>query len=1060
MNNYGVGNISVSNNATITATAAGTTVPGTTSSQYGIGAFNYGSGKITVATGYGSLINSGSTGINVSNQATVIAAGAASTVTVVTLGAINSGVNNNNSGGAPSGIQAGFNPGLAGVFNASVWGDVLVSANGNITAAAGDGINAYNYGNGGVTVNLGSSVNIQALTSATSATGKAPYGIGASVYGPGDIAVTMASGDVITSGSSGINAVNLATSIDVSAAALITVYSVGTIHSQSILTNSGAQPSGIAAGFFGGVSATSNLSVNGRVIVNNDANIVADAGVGINAYHYGNGDITVNDASGTIVSGAQYGIEAHAEATGSTGNIAISVYSGATINSTTSYGIFAFSKGSGNISIITSSGDIINAGSAGINATNEATSIDATANSSILVTAAGTVNSGTGLTGTGNPPAGIIAGYLGGTAIPSNFPLTTLNGDVDVNSTANIVAAAGDGIRAYTYGIGDVTVTDLAGSITALGGSSPTSGFGVGISANNYGSGNISISTAAGNVINSGSSGIAAVNKAPSSGAFIVPAASVISVLSSATIFSGTILTGAGDAPAGILASYNPNAANVADDNVHGNILVDDYGSITAAAGTDGIRGENYGTGSVTITAEAGALISGGRYGVSVISHDGGNVSVTNYATASGTTAAVNAITTSTGTAVIDNYGHLVGGINAYNATVTNELSADWSVNGTSAFSGVSVLFNMGSIDSVGSSLISGLSSLVNTGAIEALSGSLEVTAAMTGAGVVNIYGATVQFDAASDAHVKFVTSQSGKLVLADASHFSGTVAGFDSGDILDLKGIAPASVSISAIGSLHISYGTGAFNLVGAYSASDFSILSDGAGGTEITWNHHAPAIVTDQISVVNNANGTMTVLGLQLSDTDANASTEAFTLSATTGGAGSGSTVTPSVGGGSLTAINGILAAGAVYDPGAASLATDKITLTVADGFGATDTVNLVFDRAGAPPNTALQGTSGRDIIFASNGADVLTGGGGPDQFVFASTSAGPSVQHTIVDFVVGLDRLDVRQFAGLTATSGPSETQQGSDTLITLGSHDTILLKNVNAATLHASDFLFHV
>ncbi|WP_456765740.1 Ig-like domain-containing protein [Bradyrhizobium sp. USDA 3650] len=609
--NYGVGNISVSNNASITATAAGITTPGTTSSQYGMAAFNYGSGKITVTTGYGSVINSGSSGINVSNQATAIAAAAASTVTVVALGSINSGGNNNNSGSAPSGIQAGYNPGLAGVFNANVWGDVLVNANSNIAAAAGDGINAYNYGNGGVTVNLGSNVNIQALTSATSATGKAPYGISASVYGPGDIAVTTASGDVITSGSSGISATNLATSIDVSAAALITIYAQGLIHSQSTLTNSGAQPSGIAAGFFGGTNATVNLNVNGRVIVNNDANIVANAGVGINAYHYGNGDITVNDASGTSVTGAQYGIEAHAEATGSTGNIAVNVYSGATITSGTSYGIFAFTKGSGNISIITSSGGVINAGSVGINATNEATSIDATANSSIVVTAAGTINSGTGLTGTGNPPAGVIAGYLGGTAIPASFPLTTLYGDVTVNNTANIVAAAGDGIRAYTFGIGDVTVNDLAGSITALGGSSPTNGFGAGVSANNYGSGNISISTAVGNVINSGSSGIAAINKAPSSGSFVVPSTSMISILSYASISSGSIPTAAGDAPAGILASYNPNVANVADDNVHGNIQIDDYGSISATAGTDGIRGENYGTGSVTITAEAGALIFG-----------------------------------------------------------------------------------------------------------------------------------------------------------------------------------------------------------------------------------------------------------------------------------------------------------------------------------------------------------------------------------------------------------------------------------------------------------------
>lgn len=116
------------------------------------------------------------------------------------------------------------------------------------------------------------------------------------------------------------------------------------------------------------------------------------------------------------------------------------------------------------------------------------------------------------------------------------------------------------------------------------------------------------------------------------------------------------------------------------------------------------------------------------------------------------------------------------------------------------------------------------------------------------------------------------------------------------------------------------VSYVGGAFNLPGAYSASDFSVASYGAGGSEISWNHHAPAIVTDQINVVKNANGTMTVLGLQLSDSDANASTEGFTLSATTEEAGSGSTVTPSGSGGSLTAINGVLATGAAYNPGAA--------------------------------------------------------------------------------------------------------------------------------------------
>ncbi len=1055
--NYGVGNISVSSNSQITATAAGATTPGVTATQYGISAFNYGSGNTTVTTGYSSSINSGGTGINIGNQATAVAAAAASTVTVVALGAIHSGANTNNSGSAPSGIQAGFNPNNAGVFDANVSGDVLVNNSANIIADAGDGINAYDYGVGNIAVNIGSGVSIQALTSAASASGNSPYGIGAFNYGPGDIAVTTSNGDVITSGSSGINAVNQATAITAAAGALVTIYAAGSVHSGSILTNSGSQPSGLSAGFLGGTSAATNLNVNGAVIVNNDANIIADAGLGINAYNYGNGDITVNDASGTTVSGAQHGVEAHAEAIGGTGNIAINVYSGATINATSGYGVFAFSNDIGNISIITSAGDVINAGSAGINAVNEAATIPASANSSIVVTAAGTINSGTAPTGTGNPPAGILAGYLGGTIVPTTFPLTTINGDVVVNNSANIIAAAGDGIRAYTYGIGDVTVIDLAGTITALGGPSPTNGFGIGISANNQGSGDIHVSTLAGTLINSGGSGIAAVNRAPSSGSFVVPSTSEVSVLAFGTINSGTILTGAGDPPAGILASYNPNNSDTPDSNVHGNVSVDDYASIFAPSGTDGIRGTNYGTGTITIIAEAGAIISAGRYGIGALGYDGGNVSVTNHATVSGTTAAIDAVTTSTGTAVIDNYGHMVGNVISYNATFTNELLADWSVNGTSTFTGASTLINLGTIDSNGSSMISGLSNIANTGTFEVQSGSLKLAETMTGAGAVNIYGATMEFGAASDAHVQFASSTSGTLVLDDPSHFTGTVTGFASGDTIDLVGIAPANVSVS--NSLHVSYGTGSFDLIGNYDPAGFSIVSDNNGGTSITWNHQAPVIATDQISTVQNADGTMTVLGVHLSDSDPAASTETFKLGATTGAAASGSSISPSTSSGILTDINGVFAAGVTYHPGNTPPSTDKVTLTVWDSFGAADTVNFVFNEVGTGTNITLQGTSGKDVIFATSGQDILTGGGGQDQFVFAPTLSDPSLQHTITDFVVGLDKIDVRQFGNISASTMPTETQQGSDTLITLDSHDTLLLKGVVATALHTSDFILH-
>ena len=105
--------------------------------------------------------------------------------------------------------------------------------------------------------------------------------------------------------------------------------------------------------------------------------------------------------------------------------------------------------------------------------------------------------------------------------------MTAINGDVVVNNFGNITAASGDGIRAFNYGIGDVTVNDDAGTIIAQGGANTTAGYGDGINASNEGTGNINVTTAEGTVIDShlAGSGIAAINKAPapSTSSVIIP---------------------------------------------------------------------------------------------------------------------------------------------------------------------------------------------------------------------------------------------------------------------------------------------------------------------------------------------------------------------------------------------------------------------------------------------------------------------------------------------------------------------------------------------------------
>jgi len=716
--------------------------------------------------------------------------------------------------------------------------------------------------------------------------------VGINVVNQGSGSITISSGS-ITAGSSGIAAVNNSTTLAASANSTISVSASGSINAGTTLMSNGQQPDGIWAGY--GNAASANPAVNGTVIINNSANITAPADRGINAFNFGNGNVTVNDAAGTTVSGLLYGISASTQS-GGTGDLAINVAAGATIKSASSYGINAFSTNTGSISVTTSPGDIItgdsgSTGSTGINAVNEATTIPASANSSIVVTAYGTINSGSAVTGTGRPPAGILAGYLGGANNPTNPPLTTLNGDVVVNSFANITAGAGDGIRAYNYGIGDVAV-NAAGTIVALGGVSPTNGYGVGIGAYNYGTGNISVSTAADLSIQSGSSGIFAINQALST-----PSTSTVSVVAFGTITPGTIQTGGGNPAAGILAGYNFDLSP--HSSIAGSVSIDDYGSIFAPASTDGIRGFNYGIGDIMINAELGATITGGRYGIAAVGWDGGDAHINNSATVSGPTAGIYGQATGAGTVTItnsstgiiqssgtssnaaisivddvlggaaisnagiikasagsaaalaisavggsvaiNNDAQIIGDVNVSNAIFNNNAGADWEFAGTNTFaSGVNFINNHGTINSQGS-----------LGSIQITAGSLDIVGTINGA--VNLIignGATLELNGPGSAGetVTFLGSQ-GTLKLdhsltspfvGQISNLTGTALAHDNIDLVDLAWSSAASAQYASAsatsGTLTVSDGNGhteVFNLVNYSGAGIFFVQSDGQGGT-----------------------------------------------------------------------------------------------------------------------------------------------------------------------------------------------------------------------------------
>ncbi|WP_245318578.1 VCBS domain-containing protein [Bradyrhizobium sp. DOA1] len=231
----------------------------------------------------------------------------------------------------------------------------------------------------------------------------------------------------------------------------------------------------------------------------------------------------------------------------------------------------------------------------------------------------------------------------------------------------------------------------------------------------------------------------------------------------------------------------------------------------------------------------------------------------------------------------------------------------------------------------------------------------------------------------------------------------------------------------------------------------------ADDAGG---------PVINTESFQVEHiTENSNEIITDLEITDTDPGAATDTFTVTLSTANPNvSLASVYPTTG--TLAQINTGLAEGAgiVYDPIGADPEAElpgieQITLTVADSAGRSDTVNFIFVEGAESQGMTLQGTAGKDVIFATESSDTLIGGGGKDQFVFAPASSQDTVQHTVDDFEFGLDKIDLRQFSGISSLSDltPTTAQDGG-TLLTLDSHETILLKGVALANLQSSDFIF--
>ncbi|SNS54844.1 FecR family protein [Tardiphaga sp. OK246] len=245
-------------------------------------------------------------------------------------------------------------------------------------------------------------------------------------------------------------------------------------------------------------------------------------------------------------------------------------------------------------------------------------------------------------------------------------------------------------------------------------------------------------------------------------------------------------------------------------------------------------------------------------------------------------------------------------------------------------------------------------------------------------------------------------------------------------------------------------------------YTLFDGTATSTGTVSFDVAPVNDAPMISTENLSFSQSQSGQITLIGISVADADS--SNGNFTVTTATGWGHA----TP-VGGNSesFAAINASLAQGVTYAPGnSAPPTTEKVSVTVTDSDGASDSVNFIVALSDSA-SIVLEGTSGKDVILATYLKDTLTGGAGKDQFVFANNQG----QHTITDFKPDEDRIDLHMpnapttGSTLTAWLDAHATQVGNDTLIHLDAPDalvqtnTILLQDVVKSQLTANDFILH-
>ncbi|PPQ16966.1 hypothetical protein CV770_23205, partial [Bradyrhizobium sp. AC87j1] len=187
------------------------------------------------------------------------------------------------------------------------------------------------------------------------------------------------------------------------------------------------------------------------------------------------------------------------------------------------------------------------------------------------------------------------------------------------------------------------------------------------------------------------------------------------------------------------------------------------------------------------------------------------------------------------GTLILVNQGTI-------NATGTNALEID---------TGSNTVVNSGTIAASGGGGLVIDSDVDNSGLLWAHGANITLNGSVNGSGTALMDGvATIEFGAASSAHVALDAAATGTIVLHDSFDFSGVVSGFDGNDHLDLLDVAfgdgtTASYVANQAGTggiLSVTDGvhTANISLLGQYDPASFQTEADKNTGTLISYHEY----------------------------------------------------------------------------------------------------------------------------------------------------------------------------------------------------------------------------